>query len=716
MFKIILLILTLSSSNFLACTLNPHIDTKEEFSYHRQIDINQSSLIKATTFQQDIIPPYDYQDEEFSYLDEPYYAIENSEMSYVNDLDLGETLNQYRGENVRVAVIDTGYNYLHEEFSYLDENNQRQTLFSPLSACVDLYYDYSSDQYYLDILPVSEYGYEVIMEDTNPSSYSENNHGTSVVGTIFSQINGLGIFGLSPNVELIAIKLEHLYLDEIKYALEYLLEIGDVDIVSISLGAYAESFVTSVDGHTYEVNGSPEIATLLDDVITRCYQNDMFILAAAGNDNTSHISYPAGNNYVYSVGALEEGNSSLRASYSNYGNVDIYASGTVISPIGFYDYPQLDPNSSYGKISGTSFACPLLASIAALYKSKYPYAKPNQIAEALNLTATDLGVDGHDDIYGYGRVSIANLMDFVPLKTVTSNKNILLELDSEPFMLNLELYPSNASNQDFVIFNNGPDNILDFTNNTITPLRVGDFAYEYRYLNHAPLKGTENEVSDFCVKISGQVLENLDDVILNSFNETFPFNRELNLNDFFFAYQNDYYDIPLASNIYFNQVKTDFMPSKDIFLSYLGRDFSYHLKVSLDNLSLDDFPLATIAYLTYFDEVTHQECLNHYDNFREEIWQELKSLYAELVSKNPQFSDDVINAMSDDLLARYHLIINKYHYDDFLDIGLETSLINRPLTNDINSDFIVLIVVSVLLISVVAIFLVIYRNKGHQEE
>ncbi len=715
MLKITLLIGTLFSLNIGLINLPLKENQLEGFSYHRQVEISDASFIKASTFDQDIIPPYDYLEEEYSYLNEPFYTGENNYLSYLDEINLGDILNQYRGENVKVAVLDTGYNYLHEEFSYLDENNKRQSLFSPDSALINLDYNSSTGEYYLDIYPVKDYGYEVIMEDTNPETYSANNHGTAVAGTIFSQINGVGGFGVAPNVELIAIKLGHLYLDEIKYALEYLLEIGDVDIVTMSLGVYAESFTTTIDGQTYQISGTSEVQTYLADVIKRCYQNDIFVLASAGNENTTHISYPAGNDYVYSVGALDDNDLTKRASYSNYGNVDIYAPGTVVSPTGFYDDPKLDPNSSYGIISGTSFSCPLVAGIAALYKAKYPYAKPNQIAEAINLTATDLGESGHDDIFGYGRISISDLMSFVPLKQVTSHKNLLLAINSEPLALDLELSPSNASNQDFIIINQGAENVLDYTNNIINPLNLGDFAYEYHYLNHAPLKGTENDPSDFIIKVSGQVLNNFDDVILSSFNETFFFNQELNINDFFLIYQDDYYDIPIANNIYFNYERANFIPRKEIILSYLGHEFPYFLNVSIDDLSTDDFPLAVNAYLNYFDEITHQECLNNYDHFSETLWNDLKILYEELISKNPQYNNEVVEAMNDDLLERYRLITNKYQYDDFLDLNLETFLFNHPLVDETNNNLLIIITTLSVGFFILLTFLTINRHKGQQK-
>ena len=57
--------------------------------------------------------------------------------------------------------------------------------------------------------------------------------------------------------------------------------------------------------------------------------NDIICVAAAGNDGTSRISYPAADPHVISVGALAD-NSWELADYSNYGeNTDVVAPGTT---------------------------------------------------------------------------------------------------------------------------------------------------------------------------------------------------------------------------------------------------------------------------------------------------------------------------------------------------------------------------------------------------
>lgn len=62
------------------------------------------------------------------------------------------------------------------------------------------------------------------------------------------------------------------------------------------------------------------------------------------------------------------------------------------------------PNNSYGYMSGTSMATPVVAGVAALLEARWPQLKstPDKVARILLTTATDLGAPGVDNVYGWG--------------------------------------------------------------------------------------------------------------------------------------------------------------------------------------------------------------------------------------------------------------------------------------------------------------------------
>lgn len=89
---------------------------------------------------------------------------------------------------------------------------------------------------------------------------------------------------------------------------------------------------------------------------------------------------PLGPNAI-SVGSIEFNSANNRSSYSNYGpGVDIYAAGSgILSSI---------PNNGTLVASGTSFAAPQVAGIAALYLEAHPNWTPTQLRDRMFADAT----------------------------------------------------------------------------------------------------------------------------------------------------------------------------------------------------------------------------------------------------------------------------------------------------------------------------------------
>jgi len=80
------------------------------------------------------------------------------------------------------------------------------------------------------------------------------------------------------------------------------------------------------------------------------------------------------------------------------------------------------PNSSYGYMTGTSMATPIVAGVAALLQQRWPTlaSKPETLAKILLTTATDLGAAGVDGTYGYGLLNAANAFKANGTLTITS--------------------------------------------------------------------------------------------------------------------------------------------------------------------------------------------------------------------------------------------------------------------------------------------------------
>ena len=59
-----------------------------------------------------------------------------------------------------------------------------------------------------------------------------------------------------------------------------------------------------------------------------------------------------------------------------------------------------------GDAAGTSFAAPRVTGAAGLVRHKFPNLTSSQLKQVLLQTATDLGAEGVDEIYGYGKLNV----------------------------------------------------------------------------------------------------------------------------------------------------------------------------------------------------------------------------------------------------------------------------------------------------------------------
>jgi len=216
-----------------------------------------------------------------------------------------------------------------------------------------------------------------------------NGHGTHVAGTIAAFDNTEGVIGVYPGVNLHIVKIfddsgSWTYASDIITAIDQCQDAG-ADVVNMSLGGAGSS--------SAEANA---MQGFVDD--------NILLVAAAGNDGNSSLSYPASYDAVVSVAAVDSGKN--RASYSQY-NAQVEISGPGSSVYSTY------PSSSYATLSGTSMATPHVAGAAALVWSFHPQCSASQIRNALNATAEDRGSAGRDNYYGYGLVRVGEANSYL---------------------------------------------------------------------------------------------------------------------------------------------------------------------------------------------------------------------------------------------------------------------------------------------------------------
>lgn len=258
-------------------------------------------------------------------------------------------------------------------------------------------------------------GYDFINDDSHAND--DEGHGTHVAGTIAqSTNNGLGVAGVAFNCSIMPVKVLSCagsgtyaeVADGIYFAVD-----NGADVINLSLG------------------GSAPSATL-ENAVAYAYNNGVTVVAAAGNDGSSTIIYPAAyDDYVIAVGATRY--DQQLAYYSNYGpSLDVVApGGQLINPVtgkrfdqngdGYGDgvlqqtFGDTPVDWSYWFYQGTSMAAPHVSGLCALLISNGNTITPAEVKAALQDTAEDLGNPGRDDTYGYGLIDANAALSYTPV-------------------------------------------------------------------------------------------------------------------------------------------------------------------------------------------------------------------------------------------------------------------------------------------------------------
>ena len=340
---------------------------------------------------------------------EPKYSTQNSKtFKYLN---LGKTLDFYRGDSVKVGIIDSGINYDHEDFMVSGSTKVKGD---------SKYYSYtgSSWVYY----GASSHGYSYI-DDTL-------GHGTNVAATVAAAINGVGGLGLAPNVELYVYKVTNSNNGYEFGAIQNALldaKTLDLDVINMSFQSYEHS--VTYNGST--MAASSGCSTILSNYLNQAYNAGITLVGAAGNYNTDEPSYPGSNNHVINVGSLNQSGTD-KAGFSNYGlTIDLVAPGYV------YVADEAD-NTAYTNTQGTSFSAPLVTAAIALYIQQNPSATPAQIESALYASCDP--IDDSESEYtnwaGNGALNVARFLGVeetdAPTSIVVNNPEIVndeLELE-----------------------------------------------------------------------------------------------------------------------------------------------------------------------------------------------------------------------------------------------------------------------------------------------
>ena len=242
--------------------------------------------------------------------------------------------------NIKIAIIDTGVQLNHPELA-------------------------------IKLWP----GYNFVEGNLNPNDGS--GHGTHVAGIAGALTeNSLGIAGIAPSASIIPVRaLDNSgngTLSNIANAITYSTNAG-AKVINLSLGSSQGSIT-------------------LENAINYAWNQGVVIVAAAGNEASNTLTYPAAYQNVIAVASTDINDQ--KSDFSNYGTwVEVSAPGSTI--LSTYT------GSYYAYLSGTSMACPHVAGLAALLAAQ----GKNNVQIKNTILSTCDPVPGTGLYWTYGRIN-----------------------------------------------------------------------------------------------------------------------------------------------------------------------------------------------------------------------------------------------------------------------------------------------------------------------
>lgn len=314
---------------------------------------------------------------------------------------------------VTIAVIDTGFGLQHEELAdrwYVNPGESGPTTSGgrcwtgvvadkATNDCDDDNNGYDDDWR----------GWDFFWNDNDPTTGSVSPSGNSVAhGTEVASLaaassnNNKGIAGMNWQAKIMPLQVlsdnGNGITNDVVAAIEYAARQG-ADVINLSLGSSV-----------------PDAA--LQAAVRFANSRNVTVVAAAGNCGASppttcnplsepgNMNYPALYDEVISVGALTLGNN--RANFSSYGaTLDVVAPGSAIPYSAGWSASNTTSLYANG-ISGTSFASPIVAGLAALVRGIDPSLGPKDIRAILTDSSDrvpGMGGQAWHAQYGFGRVN-----------------------------------------------------------------------------------------------------------------------------------------------------------------------------------------------------------------------------------------------------------------------------------------------------------------------
>jgi len=214
---------------------------------------------------------------------------------------------------------------------------------------------------------------------TTPGNGAEDGHGTAVASLAAGLASDAP--GIAPAANILSIRVTDAS--------------GTSDIFTVS-----QAILAAVDAGARVINislGGYATAGTLEDAIAYAGDHGAVIVAAAGNDQATQLTWPAADPRVVSVGAVDA--AEQQVTFSNSGpQLQITAPGYGVQTA------WLDGRRAI--VDGTSVSSPLVAGAIAAVLSQNLSLTAQQAWQVLQQTADDAGAPGPDPNFGNGILNL----------------------------------------------------------------------------------------------------------------------------------------------------------------------------------------------------------------------------------------------------------------------------------------------------------------------
>lgn len=238
-----------------------------------------------------------------------------------------------------------------------------------------------------------------------------NMHGAAVASLIFSAHDGKGIMGIAPSAKVVAYNpfdaTNTASWTDVRNGVIALAQ-RKADVINVSLG---------VPGWTFHQG----MADIISDASLYNQLKNVVFVTAAGNSGTTQTTDVNWNSWLPRDNFLIVGSLGLDGTISSFSNkpgeacIKTYGWCQEADKLKYHFLVApgelilvSDDDGGVTRMSGTSFAAPLVSGAIALLHDRWPWLqeKPAETTQIILKTAKDLGAPGVDAVYGWGLLDV----------------------------------------------------------------------------------------------------------------------------------------------------------------------------------------------------------------------------------------------------------------------------------------------------------------------